>query len=58
MTEIVFEARIRATGLQPTHEDIPQLKVLVEDMDRAATLVREPRSYAEEPLSVFHLKPA
>jgi hypothetical protein len=58
MTEMVFEARVRATGLQPPREDLPKLKVLVEDMDRAAALVRAPQSYAEEPLSVLQLKPA
>jgi hypothetical protein len=58
MTEIVFEARVRATGLQPRREDLQELKLLVEDMDRAAALVRAPQSYAEEPSSSLHLKPA
>jgi len=58
MTEISFEARVKATGLRLKPEDMPKLEALVKDMDRAAVLVRGPRPYAEEPLSVFHLKPA
>jgi hypothetical protein len=58
MTEISFEARVKATGLHPRPEDMAKLETLVQDMDRAAALVRAPRSYAEEPLSAFHLKPA
>lgn len=57
MTEISFEARVKATGLRPTPEDMLKLEALVNDMDRAAALVRGPRSYAEEPLSAFRLKP-
>lgn len=58
MTEISFEARVKATGLRPKPEDMPALEALVIDMDRAALLVRVPRSYAEEPLSAFRLQPA
>jgi hypothetical protein len=58
MTEIPFEARVKATGLRPKVEDMAKLEALVKDMDRAAALVRVPRPYAEEPLSAFHLKPA
>jgi len=58
MTEISFEARVRATGLRPAPEDMPKLQALVMDMDRAAALVRGPRAYAEEPLSAFRLQPA
>lgn len=55
MSEITFEARVKATGLTPKPEDMPKLEALVRDMDRAAALVRGPRSYAEEPLSAFRL---
>jgi hypothetical protein len=55
MSEITFEARVKATGLTPKPEDMPKLEALVLDMDRAAGLVRGPRSYAEEPLSAFRL---
>jgi hypothetical protein len=55
MSEISFEARVKATGLTPKPEDMPKLEALVRDMDRAAALVRGPRSYAEEPLSAFRL---
>lgn len=58
MNEITFEARVKAACLNPKPEDMPKLEALVRDMDRAAELVRGPRSYAEEPLSVFRLKQA
>jgi hypothetical protein len=58
MTEIRFEARVKATGLRPKPEDVPVLGALVKDLDRAASMLRGPRSYAEEPLNAFRLKPA
>ncbi len=58
MTEISFEARVKSTGLHLKPEDMTMLEALVKDMDRAAVLTREARSYAEEPLSAFRLKPA
>jgi hypothetical protein len=58
MTEMTFEARVKATGLNPKPEDMAKLEILVKDMDRAAALVRGPRPYAEEPLSTFRLKKA
>ncbi len=58
MTEMTFEARVKAAGLNPKPEDMPKLEALVKDMDRAALLVRGPRSYAEEPLSAFRLTKA
>ncbi len=57
MTEISFEARVKATGLRPQPDDLLKLEVLVKDMDRAASLVRGPRPYAQEPLSAFRLQP-
>ena len=36
MSEITFEARVKATGLTPKPEDMPKLEALVLDMDRAA----------------------
>jgi hypothetical protein len=56
MTEMSFEARVKAAGLNPKPEDMPKLETLVKDMDRAAMLVRGPRPYAEEPLSAFRLQ--
>jgi hypothetical protein len=58
MTEMSFEARVKAAGLNPRPEDMPKLETLVKDMDRAALLVRGPRPYGEEPLSALHLKKA
>ena len=58
MTDMTFEARVKAAGLNPKPEDMAKLEVLVKDMDRAAALVRGPRPYAEEPLSAFRLKQA
>lgn len=55
MTVIPFEARVKAAGLSPKPEDMEKLRAMVVDMDRAAALVRGPRSYAEEPLSAFRL---
>jgi hypothetical protein len=55
MTEMDFADRLAATGLRPTEADIPKLEALVKDMDRAAALVRGPRPYSDEPLSVFRL---
>lgn len=57
MTEIPFAARVAATGLKPKAEDMPKLEALVNDIDRAAALVRDPMPYSAEPLSVFRLKP-
>jgi hypothetical protein len=58
MTDIPFEARVTAASLNPKPEDMAKLQVLVVDLDRSAAQVRGPRSYAEEPLSAFRLKPA
>lgn len=58
MTEIKFEARVKASGLRPKPDDFPMLEALVQDLDRAAAMLRGPRSYAEEPSSAFRLKPA
>jgi hypothetical protein len=55
MTEISFEARVRAVGLHPMPGDMPRLEALVKDLDRAAAAMRGPRPYAEEPLSSFRL---
>jgi hypothetical protein len=57
MTEISFEARVRAVGLRPTPDDMPRLEALVKDLDRAAAAMRGPRPYAEEPLATFRLTP-
>jgi hypothetical protein len=56
MTEITFEARVRAIGLRPTPDDMPKLEAIVNDLDRAAAGLRAPRSYAEEPLGTFRLQ--
>jgi hypothetical protein len=53
MTEITFEARVRAIGLRPDPDDMPMLEALVNDLDRAAASLRGPRPYTEEPLSSF-----
>jgi hypothetical protein len=58
MTESKFEARVKATGLRPKPDDMAMLEALVKDLDRAAAMLRGPRSYAEEPLNAFRLKPA
>jgi len=57
MSEISFEARVKAAGLRPNVSDLPSLEVLVKDLDRAAALLRGPRNYAEEPQSAFRLRP-
>ncbi len=58
MSEIKFEARVKATGLRPKPDDLPMLEALVRDLDRAAAMLRGPRPFAEEPLIAFRLKPA
>jgi hypothetical protein len=58
MTETKFEARVKASGLRPKPDDLPMLEAMVKDLDRAAAMLRGPRSYAEEPLNAFRLKPA
>ena len=50
---MTFEDRMQAAGLTVKPEDQPKLAALVKDLDRTAALVTAPRSYAEEPLSVF-----
>lgn len=54
---MTFEDRMRAAGLTVKPEDQPKLAALVKDLDRTAALVNTPRSYAEEPLSVFKPMP-
>ncbi len=58
MSDIKFEARVRAIGLRPEPGDLPLLEALVRDLDRAAAMLRGPRPFAEEPLIAFRLKPA
>jgi hypothetical protein len=55
MDDSTFEARLLAAGLKPSDADLPALRVLVADLDRAATAIRAPRPYSEEPLSAFRL---
>ena len=55
MEDTTFAARLAATGLKPGEEDLPALRALVADLDRAAAWIRAPRSYTEEPLSAFRL---
>ena len=55
MAELSFSDRLAATGLQLSEPDLPKLQALVNDMDRAAALLRNPRPYANEPLNAFHL---
>ena len=57
MSEIKFEARVKAVGLRLKPDDMPVLEALVKDLDRAAAMLRGPRSYAQEPLNAFRLKP-
>jgi hypothetical protein len=54
---MTFEDRMKAAGLTVKPEDQPKLAALVRDLDRTAALVNTPRSYAEEPLSVFKPMP-
>lgn len=58
MSEIKFEARVKAIGLRPRPDDLVLLEAMVKDLDRAAFMLRGPRSYAEEPSNAFRLKPA
>ena len=58
MTDSKFEARVKASGLRTQPDDMKMLKALVKDLDRAASMLRGPRPYAEEPLNAFRLKPA
>ena len=57
MTDAKFEARVKATGLRLTPDDMPMLEALVKDLDRAAATLRGPRPYSQEPLSAFRLQP-
>ena len=54
---MTFEDRMKATGLTVKPDDQPKLAALVKDLDRTAVLVNAPRSYAEEPLSVYKPMP-
>ncbi len=55
MDDTTFEARLAEAGLRPSDADLPALRALVADLDRAAAAIRAPRLYAEEPLSAFRL---
>jgi hypothetical protein len=55
MEDSMFEARLMAAGLKPSDADLPALRALVADLDRAATAIRAPRPYSEEPLSAYRL---
>jgi hypothetical protein len=50
---MTFEDRMKAAGLRVKREDQAKLAALVKDLDRTAALVNAPRSYSDEPLSVF-----
>ena len=54
---MTFEDRMKAAGLTVKREDQAKLAALVQDLDRTAALVNAPRSYADEPLSVFRPLP-
>ena len=58
MTNANFEARVKAAGLKLSAEDLPKLEALVRDLDRAASGLRGPFSYALEPMSAFRLQAA
>jgi hypothetical protein len=58
MSDSKFEARVKASGLRPKPDDIKVLEALVKDLDRAASVLRGPRAYADEPLCAFRLRPA
>ena len=58
MSDISFEARVKAVGLRIAAEELPKLQALVNDLDRAAQTVRRQRPYSEEPLSAFRLSAA
>ena len=58
MTDMTFEARVKAAGLNPKPEDMAKIEAMVLDLDRAASLVRSARSYAAEPLSALRLTKA
>jgi hypothetical protein len=55
MEDSTFDARLMAAGLKPSDADLPALRALVADLDRAAIAMRAPRPYAKEPLSAFRL---
>ena len=57
MTDTRFESRVKATGLHLRPDELAGLEALVKDLDRAAAMLRGPRSYADEPLNAFRLKP-
>lgn len=54
---MTFEDRMKAAGLTVKREDQAKLAALVQDLDRTAALVNAPRSYGDEPLSVFRPLP-
>ena len=58
MSDISFEARVKAAGLRLPPEELPKLQALVSDIDKAAQNLRAERPYSEEPLSAFRLSPA
>jgi hypothetical protein len=55
MEDTTFDARLTQSGLKPNKDDLPALRALVADLDRATVAIREPRPYSEEPLSAFRL---
>ena len=50
MSEISFEARVKAAGLRPKPSDLPGLEALVKDLDRAAACAptRNPSGASEK----------
>jgi hypothetical protein len=58
MADISFEARVKAMGLRVQPDGLSMLQAIVEDMDRAAAVVRAERPYSEEPLFALRLAPA
>jgi len=55
MDDPTFAARLSSAGLTPDEADLAALRALVADLDRAASAIRAPRPYAEEPLSALRL---
>jgi hypothetical protein len=56
MSETSFADRLKVHGLKFPESEIPALEAFVQDLERAAALMRSiERSYAEEPSNAFRL---
>lgn len=57
MTRMTFAERLKALGLAVPEAELAPLERMVTDLEAAARQLRVPRPVAQEPATVFRLRP-